>query len=192
MIQAGVFLDRDGTINEEVDFLRTASELRLIDGAAEAIRRLNDAGVPVCVISNQSGVGRGYLTEDDLSVIHQQLEVDLGRSGARLDRIYYCPHYPEGNSPYNIMCDCRKPKPGMLLRGIREFDLDATQSFVVGDRGVDILAARAVRATAILVLTGYGKSALEECTKEGIIIDYVAQTISDAVTYILQQLQGRA
>jgi len=188
----GVFLDRDGTINEEVDFLRTPDELRLIDGAADAIRRLNARGVVTCVISNQSGVARGYLTESDLHVIHERLRSDLKEGGASLDRIYYCPHYPDGMPPYNTICDCRKPKPGMILQGIQEFSLDPARSFVVGDRTVDILAGRAAGASAILVLTGYGKESLRECTSGGIIIDYVAETIGDAVTFILTQLQERA
>lgn len=192
MSNVGVFLDRDGTIIEEVDFLRTPDKLRLIDGAADAIGRLNAGGIVTCVISNQSGVARGYFTESDLQRIHERLKNDLQQGGACLDRIYYCPHYPDGMPPYNIMCDCRKPKPGMILQGIREFGLDAARSFVVGDRAVDVLAARAAGASAILVLTGYGKKALDECTSEGIIIDYVAETIGDAVTFIFTQLQERA
>lgn len=192
MKRAGVFLDRDGTLNEEVDFLRTPEELRLIPGAGEAVRMLNRLGLPTCVISNQSGVARGYLSEADLVPIHARLRDELERDGARLDRIYYCPHHPvEGIAPYNIDCSCRKPKPGMLLKGAEEMGIDLRASFVVGDRSGDIAAGRAVGATAILVLTGYGVRAEEECRSLGIVPAAVVPSITEAVAYIVDQYTGR-
>ena len=187
----GVFLDRDGTLNEEVDFVRSPDQLRMIDGAAAAVRRLNDLGVVTCVISNQSGVARGFMTEEDLVPIHAKLELELDRGGARVDAIYYCPHHPTAGIPlYKIECECRKPKPGMLLRGAREFGIDLKKSFVVGDSLVDMQAGTSVGAATVLVLTGYGKSALESCRQLNIKIDNVAETISEAVDFIALRLKG--
>jgi D-glycero-D-manno-heptose 1,7-bisphosphate phosphatase len=188
--RVAAFLDRDGTINEEKNFLRDPGELSLIPGAATAIRKLNDSGIATCVISNQSGVARGVLNEDDLVRIHARLKQQLERdAGAHLDRIYYCPHHPTaGIAPYNISCDCRKPGTGMLERGARELDIRLDRSFVVGDRVVDVQAAMAVGATSILVLTGYGATALEECKEEHLSPDCVAPSLSEAVEFILQSI----
>ena len=190
--RAAVFLDRDGTINEEVDFVRTPAELVLIPGAAAAVRRLNDAGLVTCVISNQSGVARGFYTEAELVGIHAKLERDLAGAGGRIDRIYYCPHHPtKGLPPYDVVCECRKPAPGMLLTGAREFDVDLSRSFVVGDRDVDIQVGKAVGAYAILVLTGYGRKTREEIAGTDIVPDFVASDLADAVMHILQKYDHR-
>jgi D-glycero-D-manno-heptose 1,7-bisphosphate phosphatase len=187
--RVGVFLDRDGTLNEELDFICTPDELHIIHGAATAVRRLNDRGTIVCVISNQSGIARGYFSEEDLVPIHQKLRQELALDGARVDQIYYCPHHPtEGRDPYNVVCECRKPKPGMLLRGAKEFPIDLSRSFIVGDSVVDMQAGVAVGATSILVLTGYGKPSLEQCLREHVHIDHVAPTVNEAVELILQRL----
>lgn len=187
-----MFLDRDGTVNEEVDFLTNPAELHLVTGAGVAIRKLNEQGLVTCVISNQSGIARGFLTEEDLVPIHARLISELQRDGAMLDRFYVCPHHPtEGKPPYNIECDCRKPKPGMLRQGEREFKLDLSKCFVVGDRVVDIKAGLAVGATTVLVLTGYGKNAVQECKETDIHPAFVAGSIIEAVDYILEQVKCR-
>ena len=184
--RAGVFLDRDGTLNEEVNFVRTPDDLRLIDGAGEAVRKLNEHGLAVCVISNQSGVARGYLKEHDLVSIHARLEDKLAEFGARLDRIYYCPHHPTaGLPPYNVVCDCRKPKPKMLQMGIKDFGIDSDRMFVVGDSVVDIQAGNAIGATTILVRTGYGNISIDRCASENIYIDFVVPTIVEAAERII-------
>ncbi len=188
-----VFLDRDGTINEEVEFLRTPDQLRLIPGAGAAIRTLNERGIPVCVISNQSGVARGFLTESDLVPIHARLERELSKDSARLDRIYYCPHHPtEGRPPYDVACPCRKPATGMLEQGARELDIDLTRSFVVGDRIVDVQAGKAVGATTILVMTGYGQNALEECRRDSVVPECVAPSIGEAIQFITGAMGDQA
>lgn len=190
--RAAVFLDRDGTINEEVDFVRTPDELVLIPGAGDAVRRINKAGLVTCVISNQSGVARGFYTEADLAGIHAKFERDLAVAGGRIDRIYYCPHHPtRGVPPYDVVCECRKPAPGMLRQGAREFDVDLTRSFVVGDRDVDIQVARSVGAYAVLVLTGYGRKTREEIAGTDTVPDYVASDLPEAVTHILQAYDHR-
>lgn len=186
-----VFLDRDGTLNEEVDFLRTPDELRLIAGAASAVRTLNTLGLITLVISNQSGVARGFLTEADLVSIHARLEDELRTGGARVDRIYYCPHHPtEGNPPFKIACECRKPKPGMLKQGEVEWGVDLNRSFVVGDRIADVQAGQAVGATTVLVLTGYGKESLAECQREGVTPDFIAPSVVEAVQFIEGRISG--
>jgi D-glycero-D-manno-heptose 1,7-bisphosphate phosphatase len=188
---AAVFLDRDGTINEELHFIRHPDQLVMIDGAAAAVKTLNDCGFITCVISNQSGIARGFLTEDDLASIHVRLANELAKAGAHIDRIYYCPHHPtEGQAPYRIECECRKPKPGMLDTASVELDIDLTRSFVVGDRLADIQAGKNAGARTILVLTGYGRQALEElknitnpqpdCIAEDLpaAVEFITHTIS--------------
>jgi len=187
----GVFLDRDGTLNHEVNYIRTPAELRLIPGAGSAVHKLNKRRLAICVMSNQSGVARGYLTEEDLVLIHAKLEQELARSGGEIDRIYYCPHHPtEGIPPYNVVCDCRKPKTGMLQRGVEELGIDLERSFVVGDSVVDMQAGNAVKAKTVLVLTGYGTAAQKQCASGNIHVDHVAPTIVEAVDFILNTLDG--
>ncbi len=189
--RAGVFIDRDGTLNIEVDYLRSPDQLQLISGAAESIRKLNDSGLVTCVISNQSGVARGFLSERDLVGIHARLREMLLSAGATLDRIYYCPHHPTaGIEPYRIDCPCRKPKPGMLMQGAREFGLELQRCFVVGDSIVDIQAGNAVNATTILVRTGYGTATEQSLKREGIPVSTVVPSIVEAVEYILETLKG--
>jgi len=184
-----VFLDRDGTLNEEVEFVRTPEELRLIPGAAGAVRTLNALGVITCIISNQSGVARGIITEADLVPVHAKLKDELRKEGARLDAIYYCPHHPtEGIPPFRIDCECRKPGPGMLLRARGEFTLDLGRSFVVGDRLADIQAGKAVGATTVLVLTGYGTVTAGECRQEQVVPDCIAPSIVEAVRFVQEQI----
>ena len=188
----GVFLDRDGTLNEEVDYVRIPDQLRMIEGAAAAVRKLNDLHLPTCLISNQSGVARGYLSEEELAQVHSRLESELKREGAWLDAIYYCPHHPTaGKAPYNVECDCRKPNTGMLRQGEKEFGLDLKQSFVVGDSIVDMKAGSSVGANTVLVLTGYGKASLAESKVLHLRIDNVANNITEAVEYIALRIKEK-
>lgn len=190
--RTAVFLDRDGTLNDEVDFVRSPAELRLIPGAAAAVRRLNDAGLVTVMISNQSGIARGYLTEEILGTIHEKLLAGLAEEGARLDALYYCPHHPDGPvEAYAVPCSCRKPLPGMLVRGAGEFGLELGSSFVVGDSAVDILAGKAVGATTILVLTGYGRRAVQDERLADVQIDHVVEDLPSAVERILEILEDR-
>jgi D-glycero-D-manno-heptose 1,7-bisphosphate phosphatase len=184
-----VFLDRDGTLNEEMNYIRTPDQLHLVEGAGAAVGRLNERGLITCVLSNQSGIARGLLTEEDLSPIHSKLERELARGGGRIDRIYYCPHHPtEGIPPFNIECDCRKPKTGMLERAALEFNINLQNSFLVGDSVVDMQAGNTALTRTILVLTGYGTSAREQCANSSIHIDHVAPTIVEAIDFILDTL----
>lgn len=176
-----VFLDRDGTIADEVGYLNHVSRLRILPHVPEAIRSLNDAGLPVIVITNQSGVGRGYFPETLVHTVHELMAQQLAAVGARLDAIYYCPHTSvEG-------CACRKPKTGMLDRAAQEHGLDLSKSFVVGDRHGDLELARRVGGKGILVRTGYGEGEyLWNSSKWAIQPDFVAADLADAVQWILR------
>ncbi len=188
-MKRAIFLDRDGTMNEEVGYVNHLSRFQLFEFTAEAVRLINKAGWHAIMITSQSGVARGYFPEELLLKIHGQLEESLKRQGARLDAIYYCPHHPTiGSPPYRQDCDCRKPKPGLLVRAAQDFGLDLTQCFVVGDRYRDIEMAHATGARGVMVLTGYGLGEYEyqraSWPREP---EYVAENLLEAVKWILFQ-----
>ena len=177
-----VFLDRDGTVAEEVGYLNHASRFRMFPFVAAAIHRLNEAELPVVVVSNQSGVGRGYFPESLVHSVNEMMKRELTAAGARIDAIYYCPHTSADH------CDCRKPKTGLLERAAREHSLELGRSFVVGDRYGDIELARSVRARGILVRTGYGEGELAwHSAKWPTQPDFVAEDLSKAADWILRQ-----
>ena len=149
-----LFLDRDGTIIVERNFPRNPDEVELLPGAAAAIRRLRARGLAVVVVSNQSGIGRGYLTFEDASRVNARLLELLAAEGTTLDAIYFCPHAPADG------CGCRKPRSGLLLKAAEEFGADLSRSFLVGDKAADVEAGRAVGTTTVLVRTGYGAAQL--------------------------------
>lgn len=143
--QKAIFLDRDGTINKYVGFLRNIDDFELIDGAADAIKLINQSGYLAIVVTNQPVIARGEVTWEQLDEIHRKMQTLLGREGACLDGIYICPHHPDKGFPgerpeYKIVCDCRKPKPGLLLRAARDFNIDLTQSYMIGDDDRDVQA----------------------------------------------------
>jgi D-glycero-D-manno-heptose 1,7-bisphosphate phosphatase len=187
----GIFFDRDGTLNTEVDYLSKPEELQLIPNAARAIREANRAGLKVFVITNQSGIARGLFTEADLHRIHHHFENLLAEQGARIDKIFYCPHHPDyGIPPYRVLCSCRKPKTGMLEEAMKEFGIRLEDSFVIGDRCVDIKTGNNAGCGTILVRTGYGALELDECRKSA-RIDYVAHDAYDAWQYIHSRINQR-
>jgi D,D-heptose 1,7-bisphosphate phosphatase len=166
--QAAIFLDRDGTINEEAGYLDRMEKLRLIPGAAEAIRLINASGMKAVVVTNQSGIARGFFTESILAEIHARLGEMLRAEGASLDGIYFCPHHPtEGRGDYLRACACRKPEPGLLLRATAELGLDPDRSYMVGDTLKDIEAGTRAGAQGVLVRTGYGAEAAAELGPDG-------------------------
>ena len=180
-----VFLDRDGVINEEVEYLAHPDELLLIPGAARAIRYLNEAKCPVIVVTNQSAVARGLIPEERVGEIHTALGHLLAREGAHVDRFYYCPHHPTaGQGVYLRSCDCRKPRPGLLLRAHGDLAVDLPKSFLVGDKVSDLRAGRAVGATTILVRTGYGEQ-LARAWPEPWQPDHIARDLEHAVLWLL-------
>lgn len=155
MSRGAVFLDRDGVLNEDAKYASDPKIVRLLSGVASAIGRLNEAGMLVIVVSNQSGIARGFHTESDTRAFNVELEVQLRAEGARVDGWYYCPHLPEGTvAEYAKECECRKPKAGMLMQAARERDIDLSKSFMVGDKESDIAAGVAAGTKTILVGTG--------------------------------------
>jgi D-glycero-D-manno-heptose 1,7-bisphosphate phosphatase len=161
-MRRAVFIDRDGTISEEIGYVNHPSRYRVFPYAAEAIKLLNGAGWLAILVTNQAGVARGYFAEEMIEQVHNLLRQELERGGARLDAIYYCPHHPSvGVPPYRLDCDCRKPKPGLIERARRDFDLDLTESWMVGDRYGDVELARNAGLHSAFVLSGYGRGEWE-------------------------------
>lgn len=185
--RAAVFLDRDGTLIEDIGYLRFAGEVAFYPWSVDAVRALNQAGLPVVVITNQSGVARGILREPMIEDVHRHLSMLLDAGGAHIDAYYYCPHHPEATvAAYRTRCDCRKPGCGMIERASADLDLDPARSFVVGDKWIDVGAARAAGARGILVRTGYG--ATEEAQPPpDLTADAVVDNLVEAVSWILRQ-----
>lgn len=184
----GVFLDRDGTVCEDVGYLDDASNLKVYPFAVDAIRRLNAARFCAILVTNQSGVARGFFDEAAIGVIHDELERVLAAGDARLDGIYYCPHHPTaGILPFRTDCDCRKPRPGLLLRASDEHGIDLAHSYVVGDKYSDVELGHRAGARSVLVRTGYGRQEWEyhraSWPREP---DFIAATLGDAVNWILE------
>lgn len=162
MKRPAVFIDRDGTISEEVGYVNHPSRFRLFPYSSEAIRILNDAGWLAILITNQAGVARGYFSEDVIHKIHDQLSDDLKNDSARLDAIYYCVHHPSvGDPPYRLDCDCRKPKPGLIQQAAKDFEIDMAASWVAGDRYSDVELAHNAGLRSAFVLSGYGRGEWE-------------------------------
>lgn len=188
-MRSAIFLDRDGTLNEEVGYAGRAEDFHIFPWAAETVRRVNEAGWAAVLVTNQAGVARGFYTESAIGELHRLLEAHLAAGGARLDGIYYCPHHPEGTvAGYGGPCECRKPEPGMLHRAARELELDLARSWVVGDRGLDVALARRVGAGAVLVRTGYGPTELARGAERPASEepDFVAADALEAVQWILR------
>lgn len=183
-MKKAVFLDRDGVITQEPPYYaHRLDQLRLIPRSTEAIKLLNKLNFKVIIVSNQSGIARGYYGEEDTIRFNNAMNELLNKSGAHIDAIYYCPHHPEAKiERYRVDCDCRKPKPGMLKRAEKELNIDLRQSFMVGDRWSDIEAGKRAECKTVLMRTGYN---LEKLKGNGITCDYVANDLYDAVEYIL-------
>jgi len=193
MPRVGVFLDRDGTVIEEVGYVNHPERLRLLPRSAEAIRLLNDAGLAAVLVTNQSGVARGYFPEKLVQELHATLERLLAREGARLDAIYYCPHHPDVGPPgLRLDCDCRKPRTGMLDRAAVDLGIDVARSYMIGDTFRDVKCAQAAGALAIMVQTGYGKGELEYHPDRGRVIpDHQASDLLDAAAWIVTRERAK-
>ncbi|MDQ3746550.1 MAG: HAD family hydrolase [Acidobacteriota bacterium] len=186
-VRRAVFIDRDGTISEEVGYVNHASRLRVFPFAAEAVRALNERGWLAVLVTNQAGVARGYFKEELIGEVHKLLADELARGGARLDAIYYCPHHPSvGEPPYRLDCDCRKPRPGLIRRAAAELGVDLRKSWMVGDRYSDTELARNAGVRAAFVLTGYGRGEYEHQSRAWKHQpDLVAQNLLEAVKKIV-------
>jgi D-glycero-D-manno-heptose 1,7-bisphosphate phosphatase len=183
-------MDRDGTLTEEVGYVNHPNRLRLLPRSAAAVRRLNAAGIAVVVVTNQAGIARGYFSPEVLAAVNATMVSQLKDEGAHVDGVYVCPHHPtEGEPPYRLVCDCRKPRPGLLLRAAAELGLDLERSILVGDKGSDLVAARAVGARAVLVLTGYGLGEWEyRLNALPAQPDHVAEDLLGAADWVIEGL----
>jgi len=175
-MRRAVFLDRDGTIARYMEYCREPEAFELLPGIGEAIQRLNQSGFLVIVVTNQSAIGRGWLTHERLEAIHDKMRRELKRYGASIDAVYVCPHHPDDG------CACRKPSGEMLLRASRELGVFLGDSYLVGDRLQDVLAGRRAGCTTILVRSGHAHEGLDDVEP-----DHEAANLSEAVTWILQR-----
>lgn len=160
-----IFLDRDGTINVEKNYLHKWNEFEFEDKAILGLKELKKMGYEFIIVTNQSGIARGYYTEDDLEKLHTEMSNYLKNEGIEILDIYYCPHHQDGIGEYRKKCDCRKPESKMLERAIEKYDIDIKKSFMIGDKKSDLEVGDRVGVTSILVLTGYGEKTKQDLTK---------------------------
>jgi D-glycero-D-manno-heptose 1,7-bisphosphate phosphatase len=193
MKRRAVFMDRDGTISEEIGYVNHPSRYRVFPYSAEAVRLLNEKGWLAILVTNQAGVARGYFTEDVIGAVHGVLTQELEKHHARLDAIYYCAHHPTvGEEPYRCDCNCRKPRPGLIERAVAEFDIDVAQSWMIGDRYSDIELARNAHLRAGFVLSGYGRGEWEyQRAAWKHEPDLVAEDLLEAVKKIVQSPRSK-
>jgi D-glycero-D-manno-heptose 1,7-bisphosphate phosphatase len=184
-----VFLDRDGTINEEMGYINHLDRFTLLPRTAKAIKLINANGLKAVVVTNQSGVARGMFPESMVGQVHRKMEELLRADRAHIDGIYYCPHHPDFGPPeYRKRCRCRKPATGMIKRACRDLDIDPTRSYVIGDRIIDVEFGHKIGAKGILVLTGYGEGELTYRGGKGREKpDFIAQDLYDAVQWVIAQ-----
>ncbi len=181
-----VFLDRDGTLNEERGYLDRLEMLALFPWTTDAVRLLNRAGFATVVVTNQAAVARGLIDEAFLRGVHDEIDVRLARGGARIDRYYYCPHLEDGpESPYRQSCRCRKPRPGMIEDAARDLGLDLSRSVMVGDRWGDVRCGRAAGVRSVLVRTGHGGREAAQ-PPEDVQADVILNNLMEAVAWILR------
>lgn len=155
MKDKAVFFDRDGVLNEDVAYLYKIADLRWVEGAREAVAYLTQLGYKIFIVTNQSGIARGYYTVDEMQQLHEYMQREIAAAGGKIEKIYYCPHHPEGSvAEYACTCDCRKPKPGMILNALAEYDIDKEQSFLIGDSKRDVEAAEAAGIKGYLFTGG--------------------------------------
>jgi D-glycero-D-manno-heptose 1,7-bisphosphate phosphatase len=186
---AAVFVDRDGTLIEEVGYLDRVDRVVLYPWTIDAVRALNRAGLPIVLVSNQSGVARGFFTEAVVDDVHARMAALLDAGGAHIDAYYYCPHHPDGTMPgYTRSCQCRKPKRGLVDRAVGELGIAPARSFVVGDRWIDVALAQTMGGRGVLVRTGYG--AIEERRpQQNLVADAIVDNFAGAASWILRNLR---
>ena len=189
-----VFLDRDGTLNEEIGYIHDVTMLNLINGAAESVKKLNQANIAAVMVSNQTGAARGFYKEEHIKKLNDRLVNLLEEKGAHLDGLYYCPHLESGKVPeFSIACDCRKPEPGLVKKAFKDHpDVDPARSYVVGDKASDVELAKNCGAKGILVKTGYGQAVHDGRYQWKVEPHYLAHNITDAVNWILKDLEAQS
>ena len=188
-----VFLDRDGTINEQMGYINHISRFILLPGVAEAIKLLNDNNIPVIVVTNQSGLARGYFPRELLDEVHAAMKAMLSEQGASVDGIYICPHHPEAKEEkYRLDCTCRKPKTGLLELASTDLNLSLADSYMIGDRWSDLKCAERAGCSSVLVLTGYGRGDLKYIGPgQKVQPQHIAENLLDAVNWVLQDLSSK-
>ncbi|MEE8200131.1 MAG: HAD family hydrolase [Candidatus Acidoferrales bacterium] len=186
-----MFLDRDGTVADEVGYVNHLSRFRLYPWSAAAIKKLNDAGLAAVVVTNQAGVARGYFPEELIQQVNQRMVAELAAGGAKLDGVYYCPHHPDvGQPPYRQRCHCRKPQPGMIERAVQELNLSLPGSVLIADRYMEVEMAHRLGLRAVLVLSGYGRGEYEyQRAKWPRPPDWIAENLLEAVNKILPEIK---
>lgn len=194
MKQPALFMDRDGTISEEVGYVNHPSRFRVFSYSADAIKLLNENGWLAIVVTNQAGVARGYFAEDVILQVHDRLRGNLENESAKLDAIYYCAHHPSvGEPPYRLDCDCRKPKTGLIERAAADFSIDLERSWMVGDRYGDLVLARNAGLHSAFVLSGYGRGEWEyQRGSWKLEPEVVAENLLEAVKKIIERDAARA
>lgn len=190
MQKSAVFIDRDGTLIADAEYLCDPDKLELFEESAASLKKLNDANILAILVTNQSGVARGYFDENTVNLLNQKLSDELKKQNASLDAVYYCPHHKNGAvEKYKKECDCRKPKTGLIKQAINDFkEIDLKKSYVIGDKASDIELAKNAGCKSILVKTGYGKQVLEGSYQKYIDPDFIAENMKDAVEWILEDL----
>lgn len=184
-MQAAVFLDRDGTIIEDVGYVRSPEQVKFLPGSVEAIKMLKDAGYKIIIVSNQSGVARGLLTEDMLQTIDKLIRRAILNGGGQVDGSYYCPHHPEhGVYPYKQACECRKPHVGLIKKAVKEHHIDLSKSFMVGDHSTDIETAHRAGIRSAFITTGHGKEEKKNLKEPP---DHFADNLLEAAKWILSR-----
>lgn len=185
--QPAVFLDRDGTIIRDVGYLSRIEDIEWFPWSIDAIRLLNRAGFLVCVTTNQGGIGLGFYSADLVNRAHDEMAETVRASGGRIDAFFFCPHHPVAVvEEFRAECECRKPKPGLIRQAAARFEIDLSNSFVVGDKIADIGLATSVGARGLLVKTGYGASEIERHGGPPPGTAFVADTVFEAVGWILK------
>ncbi len=187
MKRPAVFIDRDGTINEQMGYINHVSRFHLLPGVADAIRMLNKNNFLAIILTNQSGVARGYFPIELLHEVHAHMIETLRRDGANIDAVFFCPHYPGGKVPeYSRECDCRKPSTGLIDRARDSFDIDMSGSYLVGDHTTDLELAHRCNLEGIMVKTGYGMGEISYALEQMSVKPcYIAEDLLDAVKWII-------
>jgi D-glycero-D-manno-heptose 1,7-bisphosphate phosphatase len=188
MKKRAVFLDRDGTINRDVGYPNSYGMIEIFPYSFEAVRKINETGFLAVIVTNQAGIGKGFIEEKSLHDIHRRLQLAFAKKNAFFDGIYYCPHFEQSETPeYRKACSCRKPNPGMAQQAVHDLNIDTSKSYMIGDKAEDILFGVNIQATPILLLTGFGQKSLSRLKEMGVEPAFVAETLKEAVEWIIKR-----
>lgn len=192
MTNKAIFLDRDGTLNYDYGYIKDPEKVKLFPKVGASLRLLKEYSFKLIIVSNQSGVARGYMSISQTNLINKRLQEELNKFDISIDKVYICPHHLEGKiKKYTINCSCRKPKPGMLLEAKNKYNLDLSQSFLIGDKISDIGAGFNAGCKTVLVLTGYGKEELERQEQWEYQPDYIAKDLYFAATWVVRYVSKK-